>query len=107
MPRVSFYFDVGSPYAHLAAQRLELVLPEPVHWQPVLLGGLFKLTGRSSWALGDERAPAGWDGGDRASRYELWIGADALARSVAGRLPHRDAGGHVRLRRRAWSGTGP
>ena len=29
--------------------------PEPVQWQPVLLGGLFKLTGRSSWALGDYR----------------------------------------------------
>jgi 2-hydroxychromene-2-carboxylate isomerase len=26
-----------------------------VQWQPVLLGGLFKLTGRSSWALGDYR----------------------------------------------------
>ena len=55
MPRVSFYFDVGSPYAHLASQRLGRVLPEPVHWQPVLLGGLFKLTSRSSWALGDHR----------------------------------------------------
>jgi 2-hydroxychromene-2-carboxylate isomerase len=30
-------------------------VPEPVRWQPVLLGGLFKLTGRSSWALGDYR----------------------------------------------------
>lgn len=26
-----------------------------VRWQPVLLGGLFGLTGRSSWALGDPR----------------------------------------------------
>jgi 2-hydroxychromene-2-carboxylate isomerase len=26
-----------------------------VRWQPVLLGGLFKLTGRGSWALGDYR----------------------------------------------------
>ena len=26
-----------------------------MQWQPVLLGGLFKLTGRSSWALGDYR----------------------------------------------------
>jgi 2-hydroxychromene-2-carboxylate isomerase len=51
----TFYFDVGSPYAYLAAGRLHKVLPEPVHWQPVLLGGLFKLTGRSSWALGDYR----------------------------------------------------
>jgi 2-hydroxychromene-2-carboxylate isomerase len=51
----TFYFDLGSPYAYLAAERLEEVLPEPVRWQPVLLGGLFKLTGRSSWALGDYR----------------------------------------------------
>jgi 2-hydroxychromene-2-carboxylate isomerase len=49
----TFYFDIGSPYAYLAAQRLHAVLPGPARWQPVLLGGLFKLTGRSSWALGD------------------------------------------------------
>lgn len=52
---VTFYFDIGSPYAYLAAERVETVLPERPHWQPVLLGGLFKLTGRSSWALGDYR----------------------------------------------------
>jgi 2-hydroxychromene-2-carboxylate isomerase len=55
MPEVTFYFDIGSPYAYLAAERMHSVLPEPVVWQPVLLGGLFKLTGRSSWALGDYR----------------------------------------------------
>jgi 2-hydroxychromene-2-carboxylate isomerase len=55
MPRISFYFDVGSPYAYLAAERLGTVLPEPIAWRPVLLGGLFALTGRSSWALGDYR----------------------------------------------------
>ena len=55
MPKTTFYFDVGSPYAYLAAQRVDRVLPGPVQWQPVLLGGLFKLTGRSSWALGDYR----------------------------------------------------
>jgi 2-hydroxychromene-2-carboxylate isomerase len=48
-----FYYDLMSPYAYLAAERVERVLPEPPRWQPVLLGGLFKLTGRSSWALGD------------------------------------------------------
>jgi 2-hydroxychromene-2-carboxylate isomerase len=52
---VTFYFDVGSPYAYLAGERLDRVVPEPVRWQPVLLGGLFKLAGRSSWALGDYR----------------------------------------------------
>jgi 2-hydroxychromene-2-carboxylate isomerase len=55
MTDVTFYFDVGSPYAYLAAERVPALLPEPVRWQPVLLGGLFKLTGRSSWALGDYR----------------------------------------------------
>ena len=55
MPVATFYFDVGSPYAYLAAERIGTVVPGPVRWQPVLLGGLFKLTGRSSWALGDYR----------------------------------------------------
>jgi 2-hydroxychromene-2-carboxylate isomerase len=53
MPELTFYFDLGSPYAYLAAERLESMIPAPVRWQPVLLGGLFKLTGRSSWARAD------------------------------------------------------
>jgi 2-hydroxychromene-2-carboxylate isomerase len=52
MPQSTFYFDLGSPFAYLSSERLERVLPEPVRWQPVSLGGLFKLNGRSSWALG-------------------------------------------------------
>jgi 2-hydroxychromene-2-carboxylate isomerase len=73
MLRVIFYFDVGSPYAYLASERLHLVLPEPVEWQPVLLGGLFKLTGRSSWALGDHqrRATGMAEIERRARRYRL------------------------------------
>jgi 2-hydroxychromene-2-carboxylate isomerase len=54
-PEASFYFDLGSPYAYLAAERLEAVLPDTVQWRPLLLGGLFALTGRSSWAVGDNR----------------------------------------------------
>jgi 2-hydroxychromene-2-carboxylate isomerase len=55
MPQVTFYFDLGSPYAYLTAERMSTLLPEPVDWQPLSLGALFKLTGRSSWALGDYR----------------------------------------------------
>jgi 2-hydroxychromene-2-carboxylate isomerase len=55
LPGTTFYFDIGSPYAYLAAARVDRVVPGPLQWQPVLLGGLFKLTGRSSWALGDYR----------------------------------------------------
>jgi len=56
MTRATFYFDLGSPYAYLAAERIagESVLPaELVAWQPLSLGALFKLAGRSSWSLGD------------------------------------------------------
>jgi 2-hydroxychromene-2-carboxylate isomerase len=50
MRELTFYFDLGSPYAYLAAARLPQLTSEPVRWQPILLGGLFGLTGRSSWA---------------------------------------------------------
>jgi 2-hydroxychromene-2-carboxylate isomerase len=52
-PQVRFYFDLGSPFAYLAAERLDAILPAPTSWQPVSLGAIFKATGRSSWALGD------------------------------------------------------
>src|SRR5437868_4294297 len=69
MPRLTFYFDIGSPYAYLAAERLGTLLPESSTWQPVLLGGLFKLTGRSSWALGDyKRRQAGMAEIERRAR---------------------------------------
>jgi 2-hydroxychromene-2-carboxylate isomerase len=91
----TFYFDLGSPFAYLTAERIDAVLAEPsvvpdgpgaasdepaaplgeptggfdrpaaaparrVVWQPVSLGALFKLAGRSSWSLGDpERRRAG------------------------------------------------
>jgi 2-hydroxychromene-2-carboxylate isomerase len=50
-PCAVFYFDLGSPYAYLAAERVNSLLPEPPVWEPVLLGGLFKRFGRGSWAL--------------------------------------------------------
>ena len=46
----AFYYDLGSPYAWLTAERLE-----GATWVPVLLGGIFRATGRSSWARTDER----------------------------------------------------
>jgi 2-hydroxychromene-2-carboxylate isomerase len=55
LPEVVFYFDLGSPYAYLAAERINDVLPQPPIWQPILLGGLFKRFGRGSWAETDER----------------------------------------------------
>jgi 2-hydroxychromene-2-carboxylate isomerase len=45
-----FYFDLGSPYAYMAAERIENVLPGPLTWRALLLGGVFRATGRDSWA---------------------------------------------------------
>ncbi len=59
MPEATFYFDLGSPYAYLTAERIDDVLPEPAVWQPVSLGGLFKANGRSSWALGGDDSRQG------------------------------------------------
>jgi 2-hydroxychromene-2-carboxylate isomerase len=53
-----FYFDLGSPYAYLAAERIDALMPQPVQWQPILLGGIFALTGRSSWSLGEQQRRA-------------------------------------------------
>jgi 2-hydroxychromene-2-carboxylate isomerase len=50
-----FYYDLGSPYAWLAAERINALLAEPPVWVPVLLGGLFRATGRSSWGETAER----------------------------------------------------
>ncbi|EHN11276.1 hypothetical protein PAI11_18660 [Patulibacter medicamentivorans] len=53
--RPRFFLDVGSPYAYLAGARIESLLG-PVTWVPVLLGGIFRATGRASWAQVGDRA---------------------------------------------------
>lgn len=69
MSQPTFYFDLGSPFAYLAAERLHGALGDAVAWQAVSLGALFKLTGRSSWSLGDpERRQAGMAEVERRAR---------------------------------------
>jgi 2-hydroxychromene-2-carboxylate isomerase len=85
----AFYFDLGSPYAYLTAERLGGVLGsealsggivggeamggDAVVWRPISLGGLFKANGRSSWAVGDPSTrEAGIEEVERRARaYEL------------------------------------
>jgi len=73
--RCVFYFDLGSPYAYLTAERIsglftdaELEQPE---WQPILLGGLFKHFGRESWANGQGREEGIAEIERRAADYGL------------------------------------
>ncbi len=74
-PHATFYFDLGSPYAYLTAERIsglftdaELEQPE---WQPILLGGLFKRFGRDSWANGPRREEGIAEVERRARAYGL------------------------------------
>jgi 2-hydroxychromene-2-carboxylate isomerase len=94
-PRASFYFDLGSPYAYLTAERIsglftdaELEQPE---WRPILLGGLFKRFGRDSWANGPGRVEGIAEVERRAAAYGLpplawpepWPGNTLFAMRVA------------------------
>jgi 2-hydroxychromene-2-carboxylate isomerase len=93
--RASFYFDLGSPYAYLTAERIsglftEAGLEQP-EWQPVLLGGLFQRFDRDSWAKGPGREEGMADIECRASAYGLppivwpepWPGNTLAAMRVA------------------------
>jgi 2-hydroxychromene-2-carboxylate isomerase len=53
--RPVFYFDLGSPYSYLAAERVNSTLPEVPVWQPVLLGAIFRARGHGSWSETGER----------------------------------------------------
>jgi 2-hydroxychromene-2-carboxylate isomerase len=70
----AFCFDIGSPYAYLAAERVESLIDGGVDWCPVLLGAVFKATGRSSWA----QTPARADGIAELQRRVAQRGLPAL-----------------------------
>src|SRR3954453_292260 len=73
--RPVFYYDLGSPYAYLAAERVNGLFAEagiqPPEWQPILLGGLFKRFDRSSWGLGHQRESGMAECERRAADYGL------------------------------------
>jgi 2-hydroxychromene-2-carboxylate isomerase len=70
-----FYYDLGSPYAYLAAERIsglftEAGLEQP-EWQPILLGGLFQRFERGSWGETPARAEGMAEVERRAEAYGL------------------------------------
>jgi 2-hydroxychromene-2-carboxylate isomerase len=67
----TFYFDLGSPYAWLAAERIHQILPVTPIWQPILLGGIWKQTGGRSWATTDKRDEGMREVEQRAEKYGL------------------------------------
>ena len=75
MARATFYYDLGSPYAYLSAERIsglfaEAELEQP-EWQPVLLGGLFRRFDRGSWSETPARSEGIAEIERRAADYGL------------------------------------
>ena len=89
--RPVFYYDLGSPYSWLAAERVNSALPEVPVWRPILLGGLFKALGRESWGTTDARDDGLREVERRAAGYGLpevrwpdpWPGNTLLAMRTA------------------------
>jgi 2-hydroxychromene-2-carboxylate isomerase len=67
----TFYYDLGSPYAWLAAERIHQVLPVVPVWQPILLGGIWQRTGGGSWARTEAREEGMREVERRAADYGL------------------------------------
>lgn len=67
----TLYYDLGSPYAYLAAARAEAVLGFAPRLQPILLGGIFRERGHGSWAHTEERAARVSEIEARAKAYGL------------------------------------
>ena len=66
-----FYYDLGSPYAWLAAERIHALLPVVPVWQPILLGGIWQQTGGGSWARTERRDEGMREIERRAKEYGL------------------------------------
>jgi 2-hydroxychromene-2-carboxylate isomerase len=51
-----FYYDISSPYAYLAAHRVDELVPG-ARWTPIAFGWLLRETGRVPWSLRPGREP--------------------------------------------------
>jgi 2-hydroxychromene-2-carboxylate isomerase len=65
------FFDLGSPYAYLAAERAATVLATKPQLEPILLGGIFAQRGFGSWSATPVRDVRVAEIERRASRYGL------------------------------------
>jgi len=50
-----FYYDVSSPYAYLAACRVDDVLPARPEWRPIAFGVIVQATGKVPWSFKEDR----------------------------------------------------
>lgn len=67
-----FFYDFNSPYAYLAASRVDDVLPGAVQWRPIALAFLLRAREREPWSFHEAtRAPGVAECERRAAAYGL------------------------------------
>ena len=66
--RPTFYYDLSSPYAYLAALRVDELLPAAAEWQPIALGALIREIGKVPWSMRPDTRPAGMAEIERRAR---------------------------------------
>jgi len=55
MPEAVFYYDTNSPYAYLAALRVDELLPVKPEWRPIAFGVIVRRIGKVPWSFTDAR----------------------------------------------------
>ena len=87
MEQPVFYYDLGSPYSYLTAERLQGVLPVTPVWQPILLGGIWQQSGGGSVPPGADAVVMVEEVTEANGRDSLSLAcqADALAHRAGGR----------------------
>lgn len=50
-----FYYDTNSPFAYLAAERVDDLLPARPEWRPIAFGVIVRETGKVPWSLREGR----------------------------------------------------
>lgn len=71
MARPVFYYDVSSPYAYLAACRVDDVLPVEPEWRPISFGVIVRRLGKVPWSFKNDRQANFDDMAERAAARGL------------------------------------
>ena len=53
--RPAFYYDFSSPYAYLAASRVDDLLPVRPEWRPIAFGVIVRRLGKQPWSFKENR----------------------------------------------------
>jgi 2-hydroxychromene-2-carboxylate isomerase len=63
-----FLYDFNSPYAYLAAARVDRVMPRPVRWEPIAFAFVLRAHDRRPWSFDEPSRSAGIADCERRAR---------------------------------------